>query len=97
MVLVLSSNRYGKNVFYEPTLKKIQKLFKNTILIVIRIGDQDKRIMMSKPCANCIRYIQLLNIKKIYYSDKNGNLVREGVNITSDHHSRLSVSMSKRY
>ena len=52
---------------------------------------------MSKPCANCIRYIQLLNIKKIYYSDKNGNLVREGVNITSDHHSRLSVSMSKRY
>jgi hypothetical protein len=96
MVLALLSSRYGKNVFYEATLKKIQKLFKNTILIVIRIGDQDKRIMMSKPCANCIRYIKLLNIKKIYYSDKDGNLVREGANIKSDHHSRLSISISKK-
>jgi cytidine deaminase len=76
--------------------KKRHNLFKNCTLVVIRIGDQNKRIMMSKPCANCIQYIKLLNIKKIYYSDNSGNLIREGSNITSNHYSRLSVSMAKK-
>ena len=75
--------------------RKLNHLFKNCTLIVIRIGDQNKRLMMSKPCASCIKYIQQLNIRKIYYSDYSGNLVKDNINITSDHHSRLHVSMSK--
>ena len=73
--------------------RKHNNLFKNCTLIVIRIGDQNKRLMMSKPCASCIKYIKMLNIKKIYYSDYSGNLIRENINITSTHYSRLAANL----
>jgi len=75
--------------------RKHHNLFKNCTLVVIRIGDQNKRLMMSKPCANCIQYIKLLNIKKIYYSDECGNLIRTDANITSNHYSRLATHLAR--
>jgi deoxycytidylate deaminase len=32
------------------------------------------------PCDNCVRYMKLFNVKKVYYSDKHGNIVSKKIN-----------------
>lgn len=59
--------------------------YKNFILVVIRL-DKNNNLCDSKPCVNCLNLIRKSNIKKIYYSDNYGNIIKEKVkNITTNH------------
>ena len=58
--------------FYEPD-KKIKRNLSKLSIVVIRWADE--QFKMSKPCVHCIRYLKLMNINKIYYSDGENNLI----------------------
>jgi deoxycytidylate deaminase len=58
-------------------------------LFVIRINKSGK-ICNSKPCCKCIESLQARNVKNIYYSDSNGNIICEKTkDITNDHSSSI--------
>lgn len=46
---------------------KAKKNLKGTSLLVIRIN-KNKQFRLSKPCKNCMKYIEHVKIKKIFYS-----------------------------
>jgi deoxycytidylate deaminase len=50
-------------------------------LIVIRVDSKGK-LNNSKPCAKCIKHLTRLkqyNVRKIYYSDANGNIIKSSL------------------
>lgn len=52
-------------------------------------------LVNSKPCNTCIYYMQLYGIKSVYYSNEDGDIVKEKLNnIIADH---LSISQNKYY
>ena len=61
-------------------LKKKKKL-ENIDILVIRLSKKNK-LHLSKPCNNCIYTMKTLpnklgyNIKNIFYSDENGNIIK---------------------
>ena len=63
---------------------KIKKTNKKTKvnMIVIRTNWKGEKLMMSKPCKNCVRTSMYLlekkgyKLKNIYYSDIDGNIVK---------------------
>lgn len=66
-------------------------------LLVIRMSKHNK-LLNSKPCANCIENMKNLpkkkgyNLKNIYYSDENGDIIKTRLRIleTEDlHYSRF--------
>jgi hypothetical protein len=46
--------------------------------MVIRINNRGE-MKNSRPCNNCIRYMKLFNVRKVYYSDNDGDIVLEKV------------------
>ena len=46
------------------------------ILWVVRI-DKHNNLSYSKPCSNCLGLLKKIGIKRIGYSDKNGNIIIE--------------------
>jgi hypothetical protein len=77
----LANIRIGKNVFY---VNEIKKILKGTSIMVIR-WDGNK-LKSSKPCMHCCLYMKMLGIKKVIYSDDNGELIEEKItNIESSH------------
>ena len=66
-------------------------------LLVIRISKHNK-LLNSKPCANCIQNMKNLpkkkgyNIKNIYYSNENGDIIKTSLRILEKedlHYSRF--------
>jgi len=61
-------------------LKKSQKKCPIN-LIVFRTNNKGDKLMMAKPCKNCLHTIDFTlkkknyNLKKLIYSDENGNLI----------------------
>ena len=51
---------------------------KKNDLIVIRINKQGD-LVSSRPCYNCLEMMKAVNIKKVYYSDNDGNIICENV------------------
>jgi len=51
---------------------------KKNDLIVIRINKQGD-LVSSRPCYNCLSMMKAVNIKKVYYSDNDGNIICENV------------------
>jgi deoxycytidylate deaminase len=49
-------------------------------LIVIRIDNYGTKLKNSRPCNDCIIKLRKLGIRKVYYSDENGEIVFEYVN-----------------
>lgn len=47
---------------------------KGASILVIRINNI-YNLKNSKPCRYCMKYLQYVGIKKIYYSDKDGDIV----------------------
>ena len=63
-------------------------------MFVIRVNQMGD-LVNSKPCNTCIYYMQLYGIKSVYYSNEDGEIVKEKLNdITADH---LSISQNKYY
>ena len=46
-------------------------------IIVVRIKRDTGEFVNSKPCKHCIERIKQHGIRKVYYSDENGNIVME--------------------
>lgn len=96
-ILSIGYNRMGeKNGLYpgvhaeHDAINKLKPLSRNkhlkaVNLLVIRVSKNNK-LQSSKPCANCIKIIKSLPIKKgyrvrnIYYSDDNGNIIKTNIN-----------------
>jgi len=75
---------YRKNIFeFEPTrhaeiacLHKIRrKRLKECSILVVRI-DKNGDLVSARPCKACLAALNLAKIKKIYYSNYNGEIVR---------------------
>ena len=63
-------------------------------MFVIRVNQMGD-LVNSKPCNTCIYYMQLYGIKSVYYSNEEGEIVKEKLNdITADN---LSISQNKYY
>ena len=63
-------------------------------MFVIRVNQMGD-LVNSKPCNTCIYYMQLYGIKSVYYSNEEGEIVKEKIiDITADH---LSISQNKYY
>jgi hypothetical protein len=44
-------------------------------MLVLRI-DRNESLTMSKPCSGCQSLLSQFNLKEIWYSDKNGNIIQ---------------------
>lgn len=60
---------------------KRKKRLENINILVIRLSPKNK-LQSSKPCANCIKMMQVLpekigyKIQNVYYSDSNENIIK---------------------
>ena len=71
-------------------MRIIGKVFKNINykkidIYVIRIGGNGK-IVNSEPCADCAAVLKDFNIKKIFYSNKEGNIISTKIQEYSTNH-----------
>lgn len=57
-----------------------KKIIKELDIIVIRINNNSKMIM-SRPCTECKNKLIKFGIKKVYYSNEQGNIVYEYTNL----------------
>lgn len=77
----------------KPLYRK--KTLESVNLLVIRFSKNNK-LQNSKPCANCIKTMKTLplkkgyKIKKIYYSDENGNIIKSNLKILESEEQHLS-------
>lgn len=70
------------HVIHQCTKRLIrqQKSLKKYSILVIRIKRDTGELVLSKPCHDCINAMRKCGIKKVYYSDNDGNIVMERVN-----------------
>ena len=60
--------RYHGSVHAEvDAILSARKELKGSCMLVIRINKKDQ-FRLSKPCASCLKYIQHVGIKKLFYS-----------------------------
>jgi pyrimidine deaminase RibD-like protein len=66
-------------------------------ILVIRVSaDNSYRIVNSKPCINCAQAMKNLNLRYIYFSNDDGEIVREPVStFTSQHIPRKQIHLSR--
>lgn len=62
-----------------------KKNLKYTDIIVIRLNKKGSFIN-SRPCSFCIQRLQELGIRKVYYSNKLGNIICESINLMEKTH-----------
>ena len=76
----------------DPEIKKVRRLLSKVNIVVIRYSCN---IKLSTPCKNCIKFMMYLGIKKIYYSDEDGNIIyRKLIDIPPTH---ISNAVRKLY
>lgn len=82
---------------YKKCLKKIKKKFAKIDIIVIRCSLKNVNLCNSHPCGKCIHILKALGVKRVYYTDKNTELVSQKISlITSCHDSQLTQYVAKR-
>lgn len=69
-----------------------RKLIKGMDIIVIRIN-KSSSLRNSRPCSDCINKLEKVGIRKVFYSDENGELVSEFVKDMPKNH----ISSGSRY
>jgi deoxycytidylate deaminase len=79
---------YYKTVHAEMNIfKKLQKKsYKGFDIFVIRI-DKHANLKNSRPCSCCIEKLDKIGIRKVYYSNENGDIVSEFVKNMEKTHS----------
>lgn len=79
----------------ENFIKKMIKKLSKISLIVIKQSNTTGSLGVSKPCNACIKAMKALKLKKVYYSNADGNIVLEKINnISSTHKSRMFKYMN---
>lgn len=66
-------------------------------ILVIRVSySKEPTIVNSKPCINCINYMKSLGIKKLYYSNDQGEIIYEKIKeIYTEHISQFGRKISR--
>lgn len=80
------------NVFYEKKAfisKERNRCLKKLNMVVIRVNNSNQ-LTNSKPCCNCIYYLRLYGIKNIYYSNENGEIIKEKISEIETNHTSIS-------
>ena len=89
-----SFNSKRKQIVTSTDFKKLKKKLKNISIIVIRLCPKNpNKLLMSKPCMDCIETLKLMNIKNICYSTGNPInpfMVEKIKNIKSVHKCKMS-------
>ena len=71
----------GDNLTVKNVPNNIKRIMSSTYVVVVRIGGNNgEKLVMSKPCSDCIKYMCAMGVKKVYYSDLHGNMVMEKLN-----------------
>lgn len=90
-ILAIGNNKYFKDILIENQLVKlsihaeIDALYKNKYsknikgldILIIRISDNSTNLKNSRPCNSCIEKLKQKGIRKVYYSNDNGEIVYE--------------------
>jgi hypothetical protein len=64
-------------------------------MFVVRINAGGEMVN-AKPCAMCIFLMLKFNVRTVYYSDDNGDIVKEKVSAMATYFSRGLITMVKR-
>lgn len=67
----------GRHAEVDAIFKSQRENLEDFELLVLRIARNTGKLTMSKPCVGCRSIIKQFGIKKKYYSDYEGNIVRE--------------------
>jgi tRNA(Arg) A34 adenosine deaminase TadA len=62
--------------FLKKNKKTCDRMIKKISLIVLRVNRYNE-LVNSKPCYHCLEYLKNIGIKNIYFSDDNGNIIKE--------------------
>jgi deoxycytidylate deaminase len=65
-------------------------------ILVIRVNSKNE-LVNSKPCENCIYYLRLYGIKNVYYSNENGEIVKEKITDIENEHQSISHARYNEY
>ncbi len=76
---------YYKNIRGNARRKNKYMLRSKIDIYVVRVNRLGE-LMNSKPCYHCTRMLKMLGIRRVYYSDNNGNIVCERVSELSNTH-----------
>ena len=74
----LADSLYGEKMWHSETdvLTKVRKeRIDGAILYIAGLSKADN-LLCSKPCKCCSKFIQKFNLKAVYYSDKDGTIIR---------------------
>lgn len=75
-------------------IKKLQKKFSKIELLVIKQTKATSKLGSSRPCAMCLKMMQILKIKNVFYTNSDGNIIMEKVSrMTSTHQSQMTKHM----
>lgn len=72
------------------------KFCKGLDILVIRVGTIGGFLKNSRPCDLCITKLQEKQIRKVYYSDSNGNIVCESVDDMKKTHTCSGIKFRER-
>lgn len=76
----------------KQSIKILKRLMSKTYIIVIRIGGHGHNsVINSRPCQNCINYMKNIGIKKIYYSNEDGNFTGEHITYMESNHLSMAA------
>lgn len=63
-----------------------------TYIVVIRIGGNGhNKIINSRPCRECVKYMKAVGMKKIYYSNDNNEFTGENILHMESNHLSLAA------
>lgn len=71
-------------------------LRKKLEIFVIRVNKNDE-LMNSKPCNTCLYYMKLFGVKSVYYSDENGDIIKEKINQIEVEHQSIGHRKYMKY
>lgn len=74
--------------------KVSKRMVKGMDIIVIRIN-RGLKLRNSRPCKDCIEELQRIGIRKVYYSDDNGDIVYEFVEDMAKTHTSAGMKFIK--
>lgn len=58
-------------------IKKLQKKFNKIELLVIKQTKATSKLGSSRPCVMCLKMMQILKIKNVFYTNSYGDIVME--------------------
>lgn len=53
---------------------------KGSSILVVKVSPTEKRLGMARPCPLCMKLLNFVGIKNIYYSNEDGEIIKEKTN-----------------